>query len=110
MPSQTELLHELGLEKEVIAITKFCVHPKEWFKSKQKTGGTKDFKVDLIRALQPDLIIGNKEENTPEGLSSLMDEFPVWVSDVNTLEEALSMIRSVGEITDRKEASIRLIR
>ncbi|MBK9400811.1 MAG: ABC transporter substrate-binding protein [Bacteroidetes bacterium] len=109
VPSQTELLHELGLEEEVVGITKFCIHPEKWFLSKKKVGGTKDFKPDVIRQLQPDLILANKEENTAEGLAELMDEFPVWVSDVNTLKEALSMIKSVGEMTNRKEPSVEFI-
>ncbi|MBK9319292.1 MAG: ABC transporter substrate-binding protein [Bacteroidetes bacterium] len=109
VPSQTELLHELGLEEEVVGITKFCIHPEEWYLSKKKIGGTKDFKPDVIRELQPDLILANKEENTAEGLAELMGEFPVWISDVNSLEEALSMIRSVGEMTNRKEQSGALI-
>lgn len=106
VPSQTELLAALGLDQEVIGITKFCVHPSAWHASKLKIGGTKDFKPDIIRQLRPDLIIANKEENTAEGLSSLMDEFPVWISDVNTLEEALAMIRSLGEITGRLAAAV----
>ena len=31
VPSQTELLFDLGLDEEVVGITKFCVHPEEWF-------------------------------------------------------------------------------
>ena len=34
VPSQTELLYDLGLRDEVVGITKFCIHPDEWFKSK----------------------------------------------------------------------------
>ena len=41
VPSQTELLFELGLGERVVGITKFCIHPKEWFESKPRVGGTK---------------------------------------------------------------------
>ena len=41
VPSQTELLAELGLDNEVVGITKFCIHPEEWFRNKKKAGGTK---------------------------------------------------------------------
>jgi len=41
VPSQTELLFDLGLENEVIGITKFCVHPNEWFRSKTRIDGKK---------------------------------------------------------------------
>ena len=29
VPSQTELLFDLGLENNIIGITKFCTHPKK---------------------------------------------------------------------------------
>lgn len=63
VPSQTELLYSLGLTDEVIGITKFCIHPDEWFRTKSRVGGTKHYDFEKIKLLQPDLIIGNKEEN-----------------------------------------------
>lgn len=62
VPSQTELLADLGLENEVVGITKFCIYPNEWFRNKPRVGGTKDVKTDRVAALSPDLIIANKEE------------------------------------------------
>lgn len=99
VPSQTELLYHLGLEEEVVGITKFCVHPEEWFRNKTRIGGTKTLDLDKIRALQPDLIIANKEENQQAQITTLQMEFPVWVSDIHTLDEALQMIRRLSEIT-----------
>jgi len=66
VPSQTELLFDFGLEEEVVGITKFCVHPEEWFRTKTRVGGTKQLQLDKIKELQPDLIIANKEENVKE--------------------------------------------
>jgi ABC-type Fe3+-hydroxamate transport system substrate-binding protein len=101
VPSQTELLADLGLENEVVGITKFCIHPESWYRSKTRVGGTKDFKTELIRSLHPDLIIANKEENDRERLESLMNDFPVWISDVHDLPSALSMIQEVGRLCNR---------
>jgi ABC-type Fe3+-hydroxamate transport system substrate-binding protein len=109
VPSQTELLASLGLENEVIGITKFCVHPNNWFRNKTRVGGTKQIKLDLIHSLQPDLIIANKEENTKEQIEALANDFPVWVSDVNDLESAFEMIAKVGEITGRSDPAADLI-
>lgn len=103
VPSQTELLYELGLEDEVVGITKFCIHPEKWFGSKTRVGGTKTLKVDLIHSLQPDLIIANKEENTKEQIDELASRYPVWVSDVNDLDTALQMIAAVGTLTNKIE-------
>jgi ABC-type Fe3+-hydroxamate transport system substrate-binding protein len=101
VPSQTELLFDLGLDKEVVGITKFCIHPKSWFRNKQRIGGTKNIDLHKIAALQPDLIIANKEENVKEQVEELAERFPVWVSDVNTLEDALEMITTIGDITGK---------
>jgi ABC-type Fe3+-hydroxamate transport system substrate-binding protein len=101
VPSQTELLFDLGLDDEVIGITKFCIHPIEKFASKTKIGGTKKLLIEKIRDLKPDLIIGNKEENTQSEVELLMQEFPVWMSDISNLEEAMVTITQIGELVDR---------
>lgn len=99
VPSQTELLHDLGLGDRVVGITKFCIHPETWFKTKYRVGGTKKLDLAKIRALRPDLIIGNKEENERADIEALAEEFPVWMSDIRTLEDALDMIERIGEMT-----------
>lgn len=103
VPSQTELLFDLGLDEEVIGITKFCIHPDEKFKAKTKVGGTKKINLEKIRSLNPDLIIGNKEENSRAQIEELMDEYPVWMSDISVLEDALNMIEQVGILTGHPE-------
>jgi len=101
VPSQTELLFDLGLNEEVKAITKFCVHPKAWFKSKTRIGGTKNVNVELIKKIKPDLIIANKEENVKEQVEELAKRFDVFVTDVNNLADAMSMIRDIGALTGK---------
>ena len=103
VPSQTELLHYLGLEDEVVGITKFCVHPNNWFRNKTRIGGTKNVNVEAIKILNPDLIIANKEENVKEQIEELAKYYPVWVSDVNNLNDALQMIEAVGLLTATTE-------
>ncbi|KAA9327322.1 ABC transporter substrate-binding protein [Adhaeribacter soli] len=109
VPSQTELLFDLGLEEEVVGITKFCIHPAEKVKTKTKIGGTKNFNFEAIDALQPDLIIGNKEENYQEGIEKLAQKYPVWMSDIFTLEDALDMIRKVGELTGMAQNALEIV-
>ncbi|MEJ7625990.1 MAG: helical backbone metal receptor [Ferruginibacter sp.] len=100
VPSQTELLHYLGLEQETIAITKFCIHPADWYKKKLKIGGTKNLSIEKIIALQPDLIIANKEENVKEEIEAL-SEHHVWLTDISTLEDAYQMISDIGKLTHK---------
>ncbi|MDX5325408.1 MAG: helical backbone metal receptor [Bacteroidota bacterium] len=109
VPSQTELLYDLGMEDRVVGITRFCIHPRSWFQSKQRVGGTKDFSIERIRILEPDLIIGNKEENHKEGIGLLQKEFPVWMSDITRFPEALDMIRRIGDIVDRPHEGEKMV-
>lgn len=99
VPSQTELLFELGLGDRIVGVTKFCIHPKEHTKQKAKIGGTKNFHFDKIDELQPDLIIGNKEENYKEGIEQLQAKYNVWMSDIYTLADAYDMMEQVGQLT-----------
>lgn len=108
VPSQTELLYDLNLEDEVVGITKFCIHPDSWFHSKQRIGGTKNISVEKIREIKPDLIIGNKEENTETDIQQLKEIAPVWMSDIDTLQHSVDMILEIGKITNREKESQQL--
>jgi len=101
VPSQTELLYDLGLGDRVVGITKFCIHPKNWRSEKTIVGGTKQYHLEKIEGLQPDLIIGNKEENDKAAIEELMLKYPVWMSDIATLEDALTMIRHIGHLVNK---------
>ncbi|MGA9325926.1 MAG: helical backbone metal receptor [Salegentibacter sp.] len=103
VPSQTELLVDLGLEENLVGITKFCVHPPELKKIKKIVGGTKEVHFDKIAALNPDIILCNKEENTKEMVKRLEKIAPVNVSDVVNLEDAFGLMRQYGKLF-RKES------
>jgi len=108
VPSQTELLFDLGLNPEIIGITKFCTHPYDKVKRFTKIGGTKQLNVPLIKLLNPDLIIANKEENDQVQIEELMKLFPVWISDINNLPEAVKMVETVGEMVDKKKEALKI--
>ena len=109
VPSLTHLLDYLELDESVIGITRYCVHPENWLKTKQKIGGTKDIKIDVIRSLKPDLILANKEENTKDIIEQLQKDFNVYVSDVNDVVETCDMIKTVGEITNTETKANELV-
>lgn len=109
VPSQTELLANLGLTDEVVGITKFCIHPKEWFRSKTRVGGTKQLNTAIIHSLHPDLVIANKEENVKEQINELQQQYPVWISDVNILDDAYEMIEQIGAMTGREQPAAILL-
>lgn len=99
VPSQTELLFDLGLEKEVVGITKFCIYPVHWFKNKTRVGGTKNVNFEVLDSLSPDLIIANKEENSKADILALQQKYPVYVSDITTVEQSCDMILAIGQLT-----------
>lgn len=109
VPSQTELLFDLGLEEQVIGITKFCVHPPKWFYTKNRIGGTKTLQIDIIHQLKPDLIIANKEENIKEQVEELSRDYPVWTSDVTDLPSACDMIEQIGLLSHKMERAEEIV-
>lgn len=98
VPSQTELLIDLGLEGSLVGVTKFCVHPKHLRISKAVVGGTKKVNLEKIKALQPDIILCNKEENTEQIISDLEAIAPIHISDINNLEQSFALITMYGDI------------
>lgn len=101
VPSLTELLADLGLKRQVVGLTRFCVRPENWKQEKQIVGGTKQVNHERIERLGPDLIIANREENTKAMVERLDALAPVFVTDIATLDEALATIRTLGRITGR---------
>ena len=103
VPSQTELLVDLGLEDQLVGVTKFCVHPKGLKNRVEQIGGTKELKIQKIIDLKPDLVIGNKEENFISDIQELEKDVPVWMSDIYTLKDAYEMIQQIGKLTETEE-------
>ena len=101
VPSQTELLADLGLDDEVVGLTRFCVHPTGWKAAKTIVGGTKNVDVERVRGLAPDLVVANKEENVREQVEAIAAFCPVYVTDVADVDGAVAMIRAVGALVGR---------
>ncbi|WP_405371134.1 ABC transporter substrate-binding protein [Nonlabens sp. Asnod2-A12] len=110
VPSQTELLIDLGLADRLVGVTRYCIHPAGLIDEKTVVGGTKKIVESRIIELQPDLIICNREENNQKIVEFCDHIAPTYVSDIDTLEQALEMIADVGEITGTKFKAKSLIR
>lgn len=108
VPSQTELLVDLGLKNRIVGITKFCVHPEKLRKEKVIVGGTKGIRMDRIRELNPDIILCNKEENTREMIEELGKEFQLHISDINTIEDTYELIEQYGKLFDVEKKAIEI--
>lgn len=109
VPSQTELLCELALENELVGITNFCVHPFHLKATKYIVGGTKKVDFEKIKALNPDFILCNKEENTYDFLRELEQIAPTYFSDIITIQDSLDFIKDLGYLLNRRTESANLI-
>lgn len=98
VPSLTELLVDLGLEKNIVGVTKFCIHPKGISKGKTLVGGTKHVKFDRLKELKPDFILCNKEENTLDIVQECQAIAPTYVSDIYNIEDTKEVIHTLGSI------------
>jgi ABC-type Fe3+-hydroxamate transport system substrate-binding protein len=109
VPSLTEFLWILGLEQQVVGITKFCVHPNQWWREKTRVGGTKQLHLEVIESLEPTLIIANKEENTKEDVELLQAKYEVLLTDITTLDDAFFYLQEIGNRVRRAEAARALV-
>lgn len=98
VPSITEWLIDTGAE--VVGRTKFCIHPSAAVENIPVIGGTKNFRFSEIEELNPDLIIGNKEENYREGINQLKVKFPVWITDIQSFHDAIDCFDMIAQIID----------
>jgi ABC-type Fe3+-hydroxamate transport system substrate-binding protein len=100
IPSTTETLCALGLADALVGITVYCREPAALLAGKTRVGGEKDPDLEKIRALEPDLVVANVEENRPEDVARLRAwGIPVWVAYPRTVAQAIQMIRDLGRLT-----------
>ncbi len=108
-PGITETLFALNLENEIVGRTRFCIFPKGTVEKVPAVAGTKDIQLDAIHAVHPDLIIVEKEENTKEIVDVLEKHYPVFVAEVQSVDEAYRMIQDMGQLTDRLQQANALV-
>jgi len=109
IPSTTETLCALGLADALVGVTVYCREPADVVRGKTRIGGEKDPDLDAIRALTPDLVVANVEENLREHIERLRAwSIPVWVTYPRTVAEGIRMIRDLGDVTGTAERATAL--
>lgn len=98
VPSTTETLFALGVGERVVGVTDFCIRPAEMPAHVTRIGGTKTPNLAAIRALAPDLVLANQEENRREDVAALRDFTRVDVAYPRSVAEAVADIRRLGEL------------
>ena len=108
-PSLTELVFDLGRGDDLVARTKFCVHPEGLVDAIEKVGGTKNPKIVRIVELAPDLVLLNEEENRREDWEALAAAgIRCHTSFPRTSDDTAAMVRSIAAAIDRPEAGERI--
>ncbi len=79
VPSITELVVALGLRRQLIARTGFCIHPADLQAEVPKVGGTKDVNLARLRRLAPTHVIVNIDENRRDTVDALREFVPVVI-------------------------------
>jgi ABC-type Fe3+-hydroxamate transport system substrate-binding protein len=110
VPSITETLCALGLAEALVAVTVYCVEPREIVGGKTRIGGEKNPDLEKIRSLQPDLVIANVEENVREHIDHLRAwSIPVWVTYPRTVADGIQVIADLGELTGAAARAAELV-
>jgi len=87
----------------VVGRTKFCIHPQDKIKNVPIIGGTKNINIEKIKALQPDLILANKEENVKDQVEALMDDHKVMVTNIDTIEDNYYLLKNLGKLFGKED-------
>jgi ABC-type Fe3+-hydroxamate transport system substrate-binding protein len=110
IPSTTEALCALGLADALVGVTVYCREPAAVTRTKTRVGGEKDPDLEAIRALTPDLVIANIEENVAAHVDTLRAwGIPVWVTYPRTVADSLTMIRDLGDVTGARTAAAAML-
>jgi ABC-type Fe3+-hydroxamate transport system substrate-binding protein len=104
-PSITETLIDLGLSRQIVGVTRFCIHPAEVVKGIPKVGGTKNPDLAAIDAAAPDLVFVNAEENRREDYEVLASKYTVDVSMPRNVAEVPQQLRRFGMRLGRSDAA-----
>lgn len=107
VPSLTETLFDLGAGNCVVGITDFCIFPPDL--ELPRLGGTKNPKIERIRALAPDLVHMNLEENLERHAREIETFAPVFVTEPKSVDDVTVMIDMLGAIHDRNTRSTKLV-
>jgi ABC-type Fe3+-hydroxamate transport system substrate-binding protein len=109
VPSMTETLFDLGIGERVIAVTDYCTRPADKLINLPKVGGTKNPNIEQIIALQPDMVLMNREENRLQDYEALQAAgIVVWATEPRTVFDALNLMWDVMDVFEMPHLSARV--
>jgi len=98
VPSLTEALASVHADR-IVGATDWCTHPVGLETTRVR--GTKNPDVAAIRALEPDVVIANKEENRELDVRRLRESgIDVWVTDIRTVPDAIGSMERLFDAVE----------
>lgn len=108
VPSLTESLFDLGLGSALVGVTDYCILPAA-NNHIRRVGGPKDADTEIIRSLQPDMVLANREENTKDIVIRLERAgVPVWLTFPKTVRDCMDDLWTLAQVFHSKNAALRL--
>ena len=99
VPSLTETLFDIGVGDVVAGVTDFCIFPENL--DRPRVGGTKNPDVEAIRALAPDLVYVNLEENLARHAERIAELAPVFATEPKSVGDVSALLETLGAIHRR---------
>lgn len=111
IPSNTEILFELGLDEEIVAVTDIENYPEEALT--KETIGSMEFDFEKIIALEPDIVFSHESAMlvSEAGLEQLRSAgIDVYVvEDADDFEETYETIEEIAQITNTTDKAQEII-
>lgn len=112
MPSNTEILYELGLGKDVVGVSTVDDYPKD-VKKEKKQFDTMNLNKEALLKVKPDLILAHESQKgtSKKVLDSLEKNGVkvVYVKDAQSLDQTYETFKQIGKVTGREHEANELV-
>lgn len=112
MPSNTEILYELGLGKDIVGVSTVDDYPKD-VKKEKKQFDTMNLNKEALLKVKPDLILAHESQKgtSKKVLDSLEKNGVkvVYVKDAQSLDQTYETFKQIGKVTGREHEANELV-
>ncbi len=104
-PNLTEILFALGLDREIVGVTRYCDFPPE-ARNKPRVGGVLNPSLESVLRMEPDRVFAVSGFTPPEFIASLKRlGVPVTELDFRSFDDIAREALAVGRLTGRETAA-----
>lgn len=109
VPSITELIYDFDIENKLVGISENCILPKYLRLEKANVGSIENIDINKIRELKPDIIFLEKNAILQEKIITLEEIAPIYVIDVNSLDQAKQNISDLGKLLNCRNSASKIL-